>query len=941
MAERTADAVFSQEYRGAVPSLDRRTHPSRVQAGSYPRLWGIDGRFEGAFRRFPGFRSVLELLYGETNRAWQAGSSGSFNDTSITTAWGKIGWFQETEASGPYYYLPSIWNNHPSLTFEVWFFKYLSIRTVDNPKSYPDVLATGATETSVVLRGFVVAHNYWDVAAGAAKGVLRFYYYDPTYSMWVYHDLLKQVTALPTTPVTDVEYPFRGFMSTDSSYFGATVEYDVTSLGPFIYFTARQATGGGALTRSVLVQGRGVGSKTDTTDFDSFGGGLSAGHKHISLWAPTPMAIQANLAFTGTPTAVAGGNGKLTNNAKVSATIAVELRGKGLISPLSPNTEGEQNSGAVGYLNYAIATGSSYLSGHFDGCNWWALVPRLRIFRTLESTVLGSGNEMILNAAGRMFEDKDRDGSGNVTERKFDLTGTNPGVSIAGPHALTAVYVVTGAAVRPVGEQSDITVTGNRELQVFRDDAAFAADGVSRLLAYQNTLLRVGKVPRLGPRFEGEHVDRDQILSWGSLSPDRFAPEQWRAVDTTPLGNKQDETILGLVSAGDYCFAIGDTSIFRIQRSGAVMGINEVQSLVGGVSRFAAVGLYARLYYVSPTGLYLVDGATGESALVSVMDRIVLEDWRASLTSIRMAHDSFMGALMVYNSTAREMAIIWGNTGIVTQLKQCGFVFGDSGVDPVTYDFNRSWWITAGGGIVTPNAERKSGYATSMCAHASSSSWEWNVAVAVVESATSIIVEASSVHTSQGTGELGQFRGMGIGALTGTERGAIRKLTTITDIGAGSTGRLYRIVIGEGGFAALAAGDKVSLAPVAFEVVGWPQQDERAGQEVFRHKVMTQIGAATILLGGDTGNADHTRMVYTAYQNGDLETSLNTTLPDAPMVTDPTSSYAQLASGGIGGQILYPVWRQLASNVDFEWLGGMVKGILSASEAMSNPGAAY
>ena len=99
-----ASTPFTHVYAGKDPLMDRRRKPSDVPRGFFTRLWGVDGRFTGALRRFPGFEDVLDL------------KAAPFD--------GSTGWI-----TGDYSHYTAIDNDTIPLD-EIWFFKYLTVRTV-------------------------------------------------------------------------------------------------------------------------------------------------------------------------------------------------------------------------------------------------------------------------------------------------------------------------------------------------------------------------------------------------------------------------------------------------------------------------------------------------------------------------------------------------------------------------------------------------------------------------------------------------------------------------------------------------------------------------------------------------------------------------------------------------------------------------------------------
>jgi hypothetical protein len=691
MAERRADNWVPMRYPFKMASMDRANHPSSVQFGSLTRAIGLDGRFKGSARSFPGFTKVLDLKAPPFDGSdWRTLGSGN-PDTD------------------PYYYNLPI--NNSGLT-AVWFFKYLTVQI----PTFTNLTTAHQTRT---IRGFAVAHDYTD---SGQKGVFRYYFYDPVLSRWSYHNLLQIVAGLDTyeydaikadSSGTNPHWPWVTTYYVDSTLMQATTSYDVGSSGPFIFFTVvpPETVGGNGVHRSIYCRGLGLAKLNGTgTQGHKFGPNTH------SFWGPTPIGAPdsfitnggAGETVTGLVTSPQPSDIMKVDKTETDSTAMTGLITAGIrLKYDAKNVEGpiqqylvtsaiaKQNEWVIGVGEYEKVTqgGTIYRRRRLPS---WMLDLRKRSYRTLDAGLFASGIDIATLASAvagvafredseksLFFSDVDHD-----VELPIEAAGTDNGL--------------LGAAKVFAGADADNILVNQAQYNAFDDVVEFFPKKIKLLLPYQGTMLRVGTVPF--PEGTETISDRDEVLSWGALN--KYAPEQCRIADSTPLGSSQDEKALSLVTAGDYAFAVGDTSVFRMHRNGNLLAINEVQTLSGGVGRFGAVGVGTALWYMAPNGVYMVDGASGEYQLISALDRVVQDDWKASLTAVHMGYDMLLGAVLLLNTTEEEMILLWNNTGAITQLNNVPFKFLTYGVDPKNADLNKSWTITNSGIVYSPNATR-------------------------------------------------------------------------------------------------------------------------------------------------------------------------------------------------------------------------------------------
>ncbi len=927
MAERIADPLATRRYPFTTPTQDRYNHPAKVVSGNLVRAVGVDGRFAGAARSFPGFTTVLDI---------QAAPYNGFD-------WGTL---DEDLMDNPYKHLPSIDNT--GLT-NIWFAKYLSVQipvfTTSANSGHDDVAGS-----SRVLRGFAIAHDY-AADQQTQRGMFAFYFYDPVEARWAYHPLMREVDDLTSAggwgirdaeawdyssaSINNIWGPYNEFLTDRADLLESTSEYDVASLGNFIYFTIVPAAGStvsNGIHRSVFCGGVGVNRlDVGTTDSETYG------YHTRSHWSPTligppwtKMIIEMTSALSKDILELSDANAAIT-----PASRSANFSDNGFDSVRSVEGAGNVTGRIVGGLrvkwdrknvagplqakfrtgadtkntNYdvrmadfdSISAPDAWLRAHMG----FATILRGRGYRTIDDANFGPEVGTLLES--RMFREDSNEWHDDATH---DPTTT-----------LDTTYT-TDAVV--VGQKGDFEVMQQPQLDVNRDNTAFCPRKIRRILPYQATLLRIGTVPI--PPEPLELFDRDEILSWGSLSS--FAPEEMSVNNSTPLGSSQDEIALAMVAAGDYAFIVGDTSIFRIHRNGTLLAINEIQSLSGGVGRFAAVGVGTSLAYVSPAGAYLVDGATGDFQRISVLDRIIQDEWASTLASIHVSYDSALEAMIFMNTSTKEVVFLWSGTGHVTSLRHTPYKFISYGVDPVQADFVRNWWFDNTGKVFTVNSNRGSySYdggtegAITMCGGDPASTWNGTVGDDVTDG---LIAPLNWAFQILGASFDSACVGFELHALSGINIGLHR--TILTASGLSLTFDAFPGVFSRG--------DRVAIAPIVVELLGWPIQFGEAA-DPFQRKIIKSLSHHINLIGGDTTISTNVNLYveHLLYTRSNLTTAV--VGPVEKLISaDQTKNYTRTH---YAGTIIYPSWRCYCANLDLEFIEGLVHLDVRPSEAETAP----
>lgn len=935
------------------PYQDAGVHPAHVTQGSFVRLVGVDGRFRRVIRRFPGFLETLDLSEidvvsegdtdfistptgsssvnaypggswgrGFVNRSFQYLASGTdaLPPSNPMVVFGSIrypvGWPAPVMVMPP---VPLEEQETGDVITEIFFFKHATVLAAD-----------GKT-----LRGFVVGHHYAD-GGTVLRGVLRFVYWHPVDQAWKSLILLREV-GVGAMGLNSVN-------TYNGTIINAMSEIDAAAAGPFLWFCV--TVGDVSIRRSVYMT---AGQPSDAK-YTNFG----------------PPAVPATSTSTPGPSADWESDATMESppqepqiRRKVKVMASIFSGNKNIESPLFNPAEGADGSPGPrtttdnlhGPDYDSSPTGSATVKRLRVHTNPGAtpglpnpdvsfsqddkMRPYLRAYRSIDSALFdvdGLGDTFAI-ASGTLFREKEF----TILETGNYDNGVNEDVAPDfAAYRRTGNPTANGEYNINTAVKTDVVLASLTRFNPLTDSSSLVPLRVTRLLMYQNTLLRVGSLPIAPSPIVT--LARENVLSWGSLK--KYAPEECMAANATPLGDGQDEAIYSIVRVGDVAFAIGDTSIYRIHRNGVILAINEVQTLAGGVGRYAALGVGTALYYVTPTGLYVVDGATTEYQMHAAVDRVIQEEWRGTLASIRMAYDNRLSAIMLLNDDTDEMILMWAS-GSVGFIKDAPWKFGTQGVDPPTAGFNRSFWITAGGRIFTPNAERDSTMAQTMCGGPLTSAILPYVYNDVVKQGfpNGCTLEPNVLRFVN----MQAARGFKLYFTSGVHKGTSVTIAGSLDADDAVAEFALSIRWAETLDPVPAEGDSFTIAPIVFEVIGWPLAGGKSPD--FTRKTAKALAHNMVIKGGETMPGSLVGPLNSIWSNPNLamecrvyakaDLAMPIVSRTASFDNDSTKNYAYVES--VSGPILYPSWRCLASNVDFELISGLVHGIIWESEATSSP----
>ncbi len=371
-------------------------------------------------------------------------------------------------------------------------------------------------------------------------------------------------------------------------------------------------------------------------------------------------------------------------------------------------------------------------------------------------------------------------------------------------------------------------------------------------------------------------------------------------------------TMHGLKVAGDYVIALTSHGIVRLHKSGAFVAVNPLTPGWGAVSRDGAATLDAQVFVVSPQGLIALDLRTMSWAPLAKVQRLFTTAalWRGSLASVQATYDAELGALCLLNTSTEEAYLLWPQTGGLTSLEDCPFAQVLEGADPETPGPQRTFWVTAGGKVLTPDAEEASNKKTMY----GGSSGDTVNGTATGGSTTTLDDSGASFAATA--------KEFYVHFLSGDNAGSKRQISAVTGTQLTWTSALPAVI---------ASGDRYAVAPIPFRVRGHQLSGQR-GLDQFIRKIVTGITANIDLLGGETTSANvNLRMTYKAYRHvGDASPTEVSVIMDEDVTRMAGALQAQ-------DTILFPEWVCLSSNLDFQLLSGRVSGKMTSSRAISGP----
>ncbi len=851
-------------YSFQTPRMDQSVPPNQVRPGSFGRLSGVDGRFNGGLRKYFGNKAVVDL-----DDVSGLGSIDAYNGPDfiyhVT--------FQKRTTSTIYRGFVIRWDSQDDTTNEQIDLVYSS-----NNGSTWNVLTiwdagneiTSALEIDCVTDGayLLVAVDtketktiYWNGAAlvaissgpGAFSAELGAMTLASTSADSSYH--------LTGDGAYQVAYRFysstRGIYSALSEPLVVTLNLtETTKATGSVSFSSAGGDAGLFLDGDqVTINGR----VYEADDDDSYTGDVQIDISGLSTIAQHAQALAD--AINGDSSAEVSAAAQATSVLLTALTQGSEGNAITLtVAEVSPNTNDVSVSGAK-LTGGGVATdtpqtqckavidfpANTAVLATYDYDDFDALFDTVDVFRTIN---LG---ETATGAGAIFYLEQTIAKTGNwATSGSWDALQVTIGTIVDEALPFQTMYDPEKDIVVAPPQSGSI---GRYESQTYMAQATATNGGYDTLFS------------------SSEHA-----------SPEYFSTYNTRK------GEPADGRPLRFLPAGESMFQLGYNSIIHVFKSGKLAPIQftRLHTKRGVTGKYAAHSAGNSIFMVSSLGLTILNGSDGSMGGISAADRTIFDDWKSDLASVQSGYDSLMNASFFLNPTREEMVIVWHSTQVVTMMDGANFVAVTSGPD-MTGKNDRAYFVTKTGLIVSPD----------VMSSGSGTMWDLDGSYTLNGTATST---GSSLVDSEAT-----FHADMVGAklyiATGDNAGLGRTIATV-DTGTKT------ITFSEDFPNDIATGDAYAISPIPFSCRAWAMQAEEVSR--FNRWVVAGVSLKCRGLSGYTDNPCNQWRVG-AYRNGG--TAIESAVAYLAVDADTQDSAEVLNVHGIDVE---PYIEQIASGISFE-----------------------
>ena len=850
-------------YPFKTPRMDQSVPPNQVRPGSYGRLSGIDGRFNGGLRKYYGNMKVLDLddVSGMGDIDTYAGPDFvryvTFQKRNTSTVYRGfvVRWDSQddttneqidliyTSDNGSTWTKLAVWAAGNSITASLEidttvsagylliavdtkatktvYWNGAALTVVDSGPGDFDVelttstLSTSAVDTSYQLRGngtYQVAYRFYDSTRGIYSALSA--------PLVIHLDHFKTTKAVGTisfsTAGGDSGLMIAGDVITIN---GRTYEYIDSGSDVTIPAAAAATTSAHAI---VLA---------DTINDDS-SAEVTASAQSSSVLLESIVRGTAGNAYTLSVTEV-------QPNADDISVSGSTLSSGGVVTT-DPET---QVKAVIDFPdNTAVVSGEAY-------ADFAALFDTVDIFRTIDL--------------------------GNTTATQGAIFYLEQTIAKAGNWASSGAWDSLQASIGTVIDEALPFLTKYDP----EKDIVVAPP-------QSGTIARYGAVT-----FMAQASSVDGGYDTLSSSPEHASPEYFSTYNKR-VGDPEDGRPLRFIPAGDSLFQLCYNAIIHIFKSGKLkpLQFSRLHRKRGIVGKEVAHSSGNSVFMITGLGLALLNATDGSMGSITAADRVIFDDWKSDLSSVKSCYDSIMNASFFLNSTQEEMIVLWHSTQIATMLDGTNFVAATSGPDISTGKNDRAFFVTATGLIVSPdNLESGSG-----------TMWDLNDSYTLNGTATA--TSASTLTDANATLNADMI-GMNLYMTSGDNAGDSRKIATINN-----TTKVYTFTSNFDND--ISTGDTYAVNPIPFSLRAWAFQVEELSR--FTRWITTGVALKVRKLAG-FGNNPNNKWRIGAYRNGGASIESTVAYPDVD--TNPSDSAEGLNIEGID---LEPYVEQIASGVKFE-----------------------
>lgn len=665
-------------YRFGSPRMDASVPETQVKPGTYGRLVGVDGRFNGCLRKYYGNKKVLDLD--------DVSGMGGIDTYDGPSYFKKVTW-QKRNTSTIYHGFVVRWDSLDNNNDEQIDLVYTS----DNGSTWSRlaIWATGNSISSTTEIDCTVGRGCYLMIAVEGKNTKTVYWngsalvavdsgpgdFDATLAA-----LTLNTTAVDSSYYLSGEGRFqvawrfydstRGVYSALSDPITITLDHMKTTKASA---TISFASGGGD--SGLMKEGDIITINGRTYEYISAGSDVTIAEAASATIASHALAL-AN-AINGDSSAIVSASAQST-----SVLLEAKTRGSGgnaytlTITEVAPNTddlsvsgatfsgggaettEAEKNCKAV--LDFPVNT--AVISAGTTYATFAALFDTIDIFRTID---LG---DSITSTGAIFYLEQSIPKTAN-----WDTSGT-----------FDALTVTIGAVT---DEALPFLTMYDPEKDIV------TAPPQSGTIGWYANLTFMAQASSVDGGYDTLHSSMEHT------SPEYFSTYNLRR------GDPDDGRPLRFIAAGDSLFQLSYNSIVHIFRSGAnkPLQFTRLHAKRGLVGKEAAHSSGNSVFMVSGLGMVMLNATDGSMGQVSACDRIILSEWKSDLANIKSGYDALMNASYFLNPNQEEMLILWHSTQVATLLEGANFEGVSSGPDVTSGKNDRAFFITATGLIVSPD----------------------------------------------------------------------------------------------------------------------------------------------------------------------------------------------------------------------------------------------
>jgi len=922
MGRNESTVEFDHTYSFARYALNQGVPPSALRLGEFSKLAGVDGRYRGALRVFPGFTD-LNWGFSLADHVVFRG----FEVQKGTTDTVLRGFLVLYDSGGGTYKLELKYYDGSWKTFTINSSFTGSQNDIDISVAGKFLHITGVSQVNIPATTQITGSGLDDITTGGTfTGTTKTTYLvtvngtpsPDTFTVLQDGRVIQGTTnitgsaqSIGTDGVTITWGATEGHTNGDQWKFTPTpggpntVWWDEDS-DDFITELMGSEFNDGRTIDGVTTY---VTDKPTTNEMDFPSSAIDRTHQILE---------DGNvLRLTDEGSAGAGGNAFLGGGNFHLVAYRFKDTRRNVYSPLSQVLYGRIDPAGGASVGLVCFITDDFWENHIKGTARWN---RMEIFRTIANGfVLYKEWEVLLSAetgAGNALTDVDVVAITFGGDEIVDvIMGTLANVISTKLTTSAGAADVTDFKTLPVPHSLDDT---NLALQLAydktRDSTIQVPPRAIRIGSYQGITF----IQDRGIRDSIEDENGEQTNTAILYSPlQAFRPENFPAANIIPIPQKDGE-VQQFQEAGDFMWSGTANALWRFQRSGSRMAANRVNVGWGISDKGSMIEANNDLFVAMRRGLLKIQAGSGTPVLLAAVERIMLDDWRAELASapdtatpgdppkIQLAFDATLGAVFVLNRIQKEMIVVWTATGQITTLEDVPWDLVTTLPGPVNGGSVRAWFTKSDDGrIYRADPERDETLGPTMLpTHAA-------VEGTATEGTTTTLDDSTQSFTSDI-----------IGHVIYVDTGSGYEKATVT----ARTGTQLTFSAGLSGSGDVDSGDRYVLSPIRFNAVAAPLPGH-TGDDRFYRRVIHGMWAQPDVISG-TPNADG-RWTYEAYRQ-----SSDTPSQTTDATWDAAGDLPEDLSGYLphGGTILRPGWLCVEPSVHYELLSGRVNGKVKAND---------